>query len=156
MAGVLELLEHEFQQVTAMGQSLVDSAERAMTQEFDAETNLDVPHMSALLRLAQPASETAATTDPGRYFDADIKRRLNLALHRTGVRTVAALRRSLESRRFRIAVRRYARAEGIAPYDVSHVALLGLLIGLRHRRLLMIFFPEFAFDNSLEFSLRGL
>jgi ppGpp synthetase/RelA/SpoT-type nucleotidyltranferase len=156
MAGVLELLDHEFQEMTQLAESLVDSAGRAMHQEFDAGTNLDVPHMLALLRLAQPTIASANTSDTSRSFDADIKRRLNLALRRTGVRTVAALKRGLESRRFRIAVRRYARAEGIAPYDVSDVALLGLLIGLRRRRLLTIFFPEFADDNSLQFSLRGL
>jgi ppGpp synthetase/RelA/SpoT-type nucleotidyltranferase len=54
IAGVLELLEHEFDQLEETASRLIAQAHSALSQRMDVRRSLDVPTMCALLEILRP------------------------------------------------------------------------------------------------------
>jgi ppGpp synthetase/RelA/SpoT-type nucleotidyltranferase len=154
LAGVLELLEHEFQQLTVARNALIDVALRNLQRKTSRTLALDVPRTLALLELRSPTGRSfrQAATD-GQPFPPGIERRFVLALRLARIRSVGALDRAMASPSVARLRRRYAAAEGIPVNQVSHLAALALVLGSRHKGLLDVFFPEFMADASLRAAL---
>ncbi len=155
IAGVLELLEHEFDQLEVAAGGLIDGAKDSLLKKMDIRQSLDVPTMCALLEIEYPSGlsfrQAAATGSP---FPPGIQQLLHLALGHARISTVGALQRGLKSQRLQRSVRRYADVEGIPAVEVSHLALLALLVGVRTPVAFRVFFPEFAGDISMRAALR--
>lgn len=155
IAGVLELLEHEFYELSAATSGLVNDAVAALKEHVDKTLNLDVPYMCALLEIERPEGLSFRRAQAsGEAFPPGIEQRLHLALHRSGIRTTGAFLLALRSPWLRRAIRTYAREEGIPAQDVSHLAVAALVIGSRSSARLSVFFPEFAAEQSLRAALR--
>jgi ppGpp synthetase/RelA/SpoT-type nucleotidyltranferase len=153
IAGVLELLEHEFQQLLAARSQLVDSALEELPSVSTRQA-MDVPYMLAVLETIYPdglsfrrASSTGSPFPPG------IENRFRLALSANRINTVKAFQTALRSAKLKGLRRRYASAEGIPEREISHLAGLALLLASRSRRLLEVYFPEFQADVSVRTAL---
>ena len=154
IAGVLELLEHEFDQLTEAASRVVDEACESLRQHMNWARNLDVPSMCALMEIEHPGGLSfRGARVAGSPFPPGIEQLLHLALRRSQIATVGALLRTLRSPRIRGSVRRYARAEGILGDEVSHLAILALVVGMRSPVALRVFFPEFAAESSMRVAL---
>lgn len=154
IAGVLELLDHEFEQLTAAASDLVESTYQSLRQCVDGKRHLDVPCMCALLEIEYPDGLSFRRARAlGSGFPPGSEQRLQLALRRGGIDTVGHLLRVLRSRRLRVSAQRYAYAEGIRRAEVSHLAILALVIGIRSPLVFRVFFPEFRSDSSLSAAL---
>ena len=150
IAAVLELLEHEFDQLETTATGLIEQARKSLAQRVDPQRALDVPTMCALVELERPDGVSfRQAVAAGGPFPPGIDRLLHLALMRAGMETVGALQRALRSRRLQSGLGRYAASEGIDPGEVSHLAVLALLVGLRTPVAFRIFFPEFASETSM-------
>jgi ppGpp synthetase/RelA/SpoT-type nucleotidyltranferase len=150
IAAVLELLEHDFDQLEESAGRLVDEAHAALLQRMDARRPLDVPTMYALLEILRPEGLSFRDSrTAGSPFPPGIDQLLLLAFRRLRMNTVGALQRSLVTGRMRKIIRRYATSEGISPDQVSHLALLTLLVATRAPATFRVFFPEIAGDDSL-------
>jgi ppGpp synthetase/RelA/SpoT-type nucleotidyltranferase len=155
IAGVLELLEHEFEELEGSAEHLIEQAIESLKSQPGKNLSLDVPLMCAFLELEQPdgLSFRRARAD-GKPFPAGIDRLMFLGLRRAGIRTLNSLRRDIRSRKVRRSVGRYAAAEGIAPREVSHLAILELILALRTPVAFRVFFPEFVGDRSMQAAIR--
>jgi ppGpp synthetase/RelA/SpoT-type nucleotidyltranferase len=156
IAGVLELLEHEFDQLTVTASHLVDEAVESLRRQSDAHRALDVPCMCALLEIEHSAGLSfRAARAVGKPFPPGIEQLMQLALERAGICTVGALQRCLKSKRVRSSVRRYAISEGITRDEVSHLALLALVVAVRSPAAFRVFFPEFAAEVSMRMAVKA-
>ena len=154
IAAVLELLEHEFDQLERTATGLIDEARASLTHQMDGHRTLDVPSMCAMLEISYPDGLSfRGAMKAGKPFPPGVEYLLLLALRRAGVSTIGALRRILESAAFRKRLRRYASFEGVALSDVSHLAVLALLLAQRAPVAFQVFFPEFASDTSMREAL---
>lgn len=151
LAGVLELLEHDFSAVRAETESLVDAAIADLQRDTGRRLTLDVPRMLALLELLQPGGlGFRAAKRGGGGFPPGIEQRLCLAIRRCGIGTTWSLKRALKSRPLRRALGRYAEGEGVAVQELSHLAVLAVLLRHRSRSVMQVFFPEFSADVSMQ------
>lgn len=154
LAGVLELLEHEFSQTTSEAQTLVESAVQELRVVSKPSYRLDVPRMLAFLELARPDGlsfrQAYANGDP---FPPGIEQRLLLALKHVDISTTGTLQRALVDENMKRMQKRYARKEGVRVGELSHLAVLALVIGSRQKSMLDIYFPEFTEDPSLQSAL---
>jgi hypothetical protein len=151
IAGVLELLEHEFDQLEETASRLIAQAHSALSQRMDVRRSLDVPTMCALLEILRPEGLSfQGSRATGKPFPPGIDQLLLLMFKRLRMSTVGALQRGLVTDRMRKSLRRYAASEGITPSEVSHLAVLALLVATRAPAAFRVFFPEFAGDNSLQ------
>ncbi len=154
LAGVLELLEHEFGQTSNEAQSLVEAALQELQSAYSASIRLDVPRMLAFLELSHPEGlsfrNAHAKGDP---FPPGIEQRLLLALKHINVGTTGSLNAALLDNVVRNKQKRYARREGIRESELSHLAVLAIVVGVKQRSMLGVFFPEFSGDPSLQAAL---
>jgi len=154
LAGVLELLEHDFGAVRSETDGLVAAVVAEVREALSARLPLDVPRMLAVLELKYPnglSFREARRT--GEAFPPGIEQRLCLALQRTGIRSTATLFRALSARDIRTPLRRYAEGEALTLKELSHLAVLAVLLGSRNPTLFRVFFPEFAADVSMRQAL---
>ncbi len=154
LAGVLELLEHEFQQLIHARHGLIDTALQDLRAGPKAQQSLDVPYALALLELrrANGRSFRRAIAE-GEPFPPGIEQRFVLAFALAGIRTVGALDRALASPANARLRRHYAAAEGVPEEELSHLAVLAVVLANRRRALLDVYFPEFRADASLSDAL---
>jgi ppGpp synthetase/RelA/SpoT-type nucleotidyltranferase len=154
VAAVLELLEHEFNQLEVASTRLIDEARVALEHPDAFARQLDVPLMCAFLEVNYPEGLSfRSARKQGRPFPPGIERLLVLALRRARIETVRALRNSLRTSRIRLGLRRYAVAEQIAVAEVSHLAIVSTLLASRSPRAFRVFFPELAGDSSIQMAL---
>ena len=156
LAAVLEMLEREFQAVKVKTNELVERELSDLRKRPSPSRRLDVPTLLAFLEVARPHGRSfrAASfqSDP---FPAAIEYRFLLALQRVDVRTTGALKRVLDTVRFRQCSKRYATHAGVPSTELSHLAVLALVLGVKGPMLLRTFFPEFASDLALGVVLDG-
>lgn len=154
IAGVLELLEHEFDELASATSRLIEHAVASLKQGMDPARNLDVPGMCALVELEYPDGVSfRGALAAGSPFPPGIDQRLQLGLRRSAITTLGGLLRALRSNRVRRGIRRYAGAEGILKTQISHLAVLAIVLGLRSRSTLRVFFPELEVDTSMRIAL---
>ena len=154
IAGVLELLEHDFDQLSEAASRLIDDALASLRAQVDPSKALDVPYMAAILELERPRGLSfRAARQAQTPFPPGIEQRLVLALRRSGIASVGALLLQLRAPNVKRRIRKYADLEGVAIEEVSHFALLALMLGTRRPNVLETFFPEFATEPSLRSAL---
>jgi ppGpp synthetase/RelA/SpoT-type nucleotidyltranferase len=154
LAGVLELLEHDFGAVRAETEGLVQAAVAEMRRGLTARHPLDVPRMLAVLELMYPDGLSfREARRRGEAFPPGIEQRLCLALQRAGIETTGSLVRALSDKELRRSLRRYAESEALTVDELSHLAVLAVLLGWRSPQLFRVFFPEFAADVSMRQAL---
>lgn len=155
IAGVLELLEHEFNLLRQEALHLTEVALASVASSATRRQVLDVPRMLALLEFRWPHGPSFRQAEAtGQPFPPGIGYRFLLALSIAGIRDVGALNRVLTSPSLRTLRDRYATAQGISSEEVSHLATLALIIGYRAPGLLEVYFPEFTSDLSLVAALK--
>lgn len=154
LAGVIELLEHEFGQLTDAATGLVQNACDRLRVGVAPDQNLDVPLMCGCLEVDFPDGLSFRQSRAGAGgFPVGLEQQFWLALRRNGIKTLGGFRRALKSPRMVERVRRYAKAEGVPELEVSHLALLSLLLGLRDGPGLKLFFAEYAENHSIRLAL---
>jgi Region found in RelA / SpoT proteins len=150
IAAVLELLEHDFDQLEAASGRLIDAARTALEAPKAFVHQLDVPFMCAFLEINYPDGLSFRRAREQREpFPPGVERLFVLALRRAGIVTIRSLERALNARSLRLRLRRYAAAEGVARSEVSHLAILAILLAARAPRAFEIFFPDLAADESI-------
>lgn len=155
LAAVLELLEQDFKQLAQLKSGLIEEAQKNVRVENVARTKLDVPYMCAILEVAYPdgLSFRRASAE-GAPFPPGIEQLLLLALKQSGIATVQSFNRQLVSQRVRRAIRRYAQAEGIPSRELSHLAILSVIVAARAPKVFGVFFPEFAAHHVMRMAMR--
>lgn len=156
VAGVLELLEQEFQRLAADTEGLVDDALRNIASSSGLSASLDVPHLVGSLEHIRPNGRgfrrRDGDLDP---FPPGIERQFVLAFRRCGFKTRRSFLRFVRDEpRLAAAIGRYAATEGIPGEEVSHLAVCVLALGLRSGELLKVFFPDFAADPQVAEALQ--
>jgi putative GTP pyrophosphokinase len=150
IAGVLELLEHEMQQLTFEKLRLVEAAKQKIARG-DLLAPLDAPALIALLEIRQPNGIGFRSAIS--QFPPGIENRLILALTSLGLEDADDFDRALSTVSVRRALSRYARAEGIGAEELSHLAMTAVVIGMRNRRVLEVYFADLAADPSMKLAL---
>lgn len=154
LAGMLEVLDREFDNLNNEQSSLTDIELQRIQQDPHCDDQLDVSCLLAALEYYRPdglSFRQAQAT--GKPFPPKIEARFVLALGQAGLHTLSQLRDAMDENQFLEAVRTYALSEGISPAEVSHLGVCALVLGLQVRKLLDVYFPALASDPSLSAAL---
>lgn len=148
MAGVLELLETDFDSLLESKLRLVDRAVCFLQSKPTNSMALDVPYLLAAMRIYKPkGKDFISLTTP---LPPGIELRILLAIKHIGIKTTRALINTLRSPKMRRAFKRYADSEYIPTDQISHLAVLSVVIASKRPRYFTTFFPELAANRALQ------
>ena len=152
MAAVLELLEQDFYSLLEQNDHLIDVAKEQLTANAFSQTNLDVPTLLAILELIRPnglSFREAAKSN--QHFPPKIEVRFLLALRRLRIRSTTSLLIALKDNHVQANFRKYAFQKNSLPNELSHLAVLAILVGTFRKPLLQVYFPELLGDVQVLF-----
>jgi len=151
LAGTLELLDNEFLALRNRRNSLIDKYRESYDTNNDMRKSFDVARLLGFLESFRSGGlswrQAAASGTP---FAAGLDVSCVDALKAVGLGTPASLSTLIRSGRFRYAVSSFASSQGIAPSEVSHLAIVVLAIVVKNPRMLQRHFPEIVYDLSIE------
>ena len=150
VAGTLELLDGQFLQLRSGREDLIKRRTKAFERGKGLREKLDSSRLIAFLMVERPdglswakARQSAAPFPPG------IEASCVEALAEAGIRTPRSLRERLAGRHFRALASAFARNQGIAKEQISHLAVVVLAVMADDANLLREHFPEMLYDPSL-------
>ncbi len=151
LAGTLELLDNEFLALRDQRNALIDRYRLIYEQKKDKRKFFDVARLLGFLEASRPMglSWRKAAND-GAAFDAGLDISCVGALKAVGLGTPMSLRNVLKSSRFRYAVTTFAASQGIAPANVSHLAVVVLAVVVKDARMVQRHFSEIVFDSAIK------
>ena len=154
VAGTLEMLDREFAILRSEPDKVVQGHKDGYSSGRGYSARLDAARLFAILEVLFPAGlGWRGAVKRGSPFPRHIEAACLAALAKSGITTGRGLRDATQSRPFRRAMRRFAANKGIAPSDVSHLASLALVVGIRRKTLLADFLPDLLADPALTSSL---
>ncbi len=151
LAGTLEILDAEFLALRAARLELVEEYRRRYDRLLDGSEPLDAARLMGFLEARWPDGlswRRAAAT--GRAFPMHIEASCVDALRAVGLKTASDLRLWMARSSYRSAMRDFASLKGIAPDDISHLALVVIAVALKDEAVLRTYFPEMLRDPSIE------
>ena len=147
LAGTLELLDSQFGDLRRERDKLVDCLRNRYARGLDCRRLLDTARLIAFLEVEAPSAlgwRSTRSTFPPRSEAVCVE-----ALRWVGVRSANDLRRVIADVAFGHLRSDFAADNGIAPMDVSHLALAILAVAFLDRQVLQVVFPEMIRDPSL-------
>jgi ppGpp synthetase/RelA/SpoT-type nucleotidyltranferase len=156
IAGALEILDREFQEMPREREKLIDEYKEAFDRREGLNKKLDTARLLGLLELYRPNGlswrKAEMTNKP---FPTQIEVSCVYALNDIGVNTPKDLSEEIGKASTKRAIRKYASANGIAPDEVSHLALVVLLVGLKDISILENFFGDIGSDQTIIEAIGG-
>lgn len=150
LAGTLELLDNEFLALRDTRSALIEAYSVRYKQNLDRRTPFDAARLWGFLEASYPEGHTwRKAVSTGAPFKPVLDISCVEALRAAGLGTPASLAAMLKSREFRRAVASFASDQGIAPAEVSHLAVVLLAVAAKDLRMVQRHFPEFMTDPAL-------
>jgi ppGpp synthetase/RelA/SpoT-type nucleotidyltranferase len=147
LAGTLELLDSEFGDLRQRRNTLVDVHRDRYGRGLDGRRHLDAARLIAILEVHAP--DALGWRSTARSFPPRSEAVCSEALKWVGIRSGDDLSRVIASAAFRRLRKDFAAGNGIAPAEVSHLALAVLAVAVLDRQVLAVVFPEMVRDPSL-------
>ncbi|MGO9450963.1 MAG: GTP pyrophosphokinase family protein [Candidatus Binataceae bacterium] len=150
LAGTLELLDNEFLALRDTRNPLIGEYCDLYKEGKDQKIAFDVARLWGFLEVAWPEGrswrQAAAENAP---FYPGLEVSCVEALKAVGLGTPISLRTMMKMRQFRRAVNSFAADQGVAPAQLSHVAVVVLAVAIKDLRVVKRHFPEFMNDPAL-------
>lgn len=151
IAGTLEVLEGAFAELASERAKLVDAYRNVYGTTGQDDKEFDVARLLGFLEAVRPQGKSwRDAANSGQPFPARIETSCISALKLAGLTTAASLRSLMATERFKSAVKSFAAASGLAPAQVSHLALVTIAIAIREPALLKKDFPEISSDPAID------
>jgi len=148
LAGTLELLDNEFQELRHERNVLIGVYWDRYSQNEDASKPFDVARLLGFLEADRSGLGWRDAEAAGKPFAAGLDVSCVEALKSAGLGTAKSLRKIFRSSRFRYALRSFASSNGISPSEVSHLAAVVLAVIVKRPQLVRQHFPEMMFDET--------
>jgi len=151
IAGVLEMLDTEFQELRRERETLIDNYRRRYLRRTDDDIPFDTARLLGFLEAVRPEglSWRGAST-VHKPFPLHIEASCVDTLNAIKLDTPKKLRKALQDRRVKDQCRRFAQIADVEPSEISHLAIILLLVLALSPARLMDLFPMEA-CNSTEF-----
>jgi len=154
LAGALEILDREFFDMQKERDRLVEEYKRSYGAGRLLDSRLDSARLIAFMENVQPTGPGWRTVGPrGRVLPPRYEADSVGALRRVHLSTPRKLGLGLKQPRFRAAAKRYASVQGISFTELSHLAIVAILVGLRDPKVLAEYLPEFAINPDIAAAL---
>ncbi len=157
LAGTLEILDGEFLSLRGARMSLVDQYREQYARTQDGEEEFDAARLLGFLETHRPDGlswRKAAAS--GQAFPMHIEASCVDALRAVGIKTALALQSSMAQKRFQSVIRDFAALKGIGRAEVSHLALIVILVALEDENVVRTYFPEMLRDATIDGLLAAL
>jgi ppGpp synthetase/RelA/SpoT-type nucleotidyltranferase len=150
LAAGLELLDGQFLVLRGQRNVLVEGYRDRYRGRLDPRQPFDAARLLGFLEAVRPLGRSwRQAAQEGKPFAAGLERSCVEALKAVGLGTAASLRAMLSSARFRGAVRYFAAAQGIAPAQLSHLAVVVVAVAVKDARHIQQHVPEIVFDPAI-------
>jgi ppGpp synthetase/RelA/SpoT-type nucleotidyltranferase len=150
LAGTLELLDNEFLALRDTRSALIQKYRAAYENGKDQRMSFDVARLWGFLEVSRPDGYNWRRADEkGVPFYPGLEVSCVEALKAVGLGTPVSFQTIISSRRFQRSVNSFAADQGIAPAQVSHVAVVLLAVAIKNLRVVQRHFPEFLSDPAL-------
>jgi ppGpp synthetase/RelA/SpoT-type nucleotidyltranferase len=151
LAGTLEILDGEFLTLRAVRSRLIELYRDRYARRLDANEELDAARLLGLLEACYPDGISwRRATDSGFPFPMHMEACCVDALRAVGLKTALALRSAMTQARYRSAIRNFAALKGIGSDEVSHLALIVIMVALKDENVVRTYFPQMLRDESIE------
>jgi ppGpp synthetase/RelA/SpoT-type nucleotidyltranferase len=154
LAGALEILDREFHDMRQEREHLIDSYKLSYSASQLLDQKLDTARLVAYLESARPAGPGWRSSLPSKAplpsrYEADCVG----ALAAVQILTPRKLGAALKDAAFRSAEKKFASVQGISSPELSHLAIVAILVGLRNPNVLSDFLPDLALDPAITTAL---
>lgn len=153
LAATLELVDEAFISLRNSERQLAVEYRRAFEAGVDGTARLDAVRLAAFLEAKFPTSPGWRDGVAAKGVPRRLAARLMQALNLAGISTADDLARLIAEPGHGAAVAKFARAEGISEAEVSHSAILLLVLGRLDGTLVAECLPQFWLDPSLRAAL---
>lgn len=155
LAGTLELVEKQFQNLREARGTLIDVYKKSYASRAEEKIKLDTARLLALMEVEWPENLSWRQAEQnGKPFPDKIENRCIAALDKVGLCKAMSIRRRFRSRPLKRALKRFAIASMLQQTKVSHLALILLLLAERNFRIFTVYFPYMADDPSIRHAVR--
>jgi ppGpp synthetase/RelA/SpoT-type nucleotidyltranferase len=155
LAGTLELLDNEFLALRDARAGLIAKYFDRYKLNKDQRTHFDVARLWGFLEVSRPQGPSWRQAEAaGVPFYPGLDVSCVEALRAVGLGTPNSLTGLMSSSRFRSAANSFAADQGIAPAELSHVAVVVLAVAVKNLSMVKRHFPEFMEDSALAPILR--
>jgi ppGpp synthetase/RelA/SpoT-type nucleotidyltranferase len=157
LAGVLELLDNQFEALRVQRELIIESYLTPYSNGQEGNTPLDSARLLAFFECHFPEglSWRKAAAD-GKPFPARIETRCLQAFSLAGVNSANQLKSAVRAARFKRALKLFANKQGVPLEEVSHLALAVLAIATKDASIVQEFFPDIVSDPAFTAGLAGL
>jgi ppGpp synthetase/RelA/SpoT-type nucleotidyltranferase len=157
LAGSLELLDSEFLSLRAARDELILTYREQYKQATAPRRRFDVARLLGFLEAVRPQGRSwRQAVVEGTPFAAGLDASCVDALKAVGLGTPASLRAVMHLPLFRYCIRSFATSQGIAPAEVSHLAIVVIAVATKNARMLQHHFPEIMYDPAVIALVRRL
>ncbi len=144
IAGNLEILEREFRALKKARSRLIEKYRAGYQSNHERRLPFDAARLLGYLEARQPAGLSWRKAEQkGKPFPPKIDATCTKALDEIGLDTPDKLDRFIRRKDFRQALRSFAASQGVLPRDVSHLALIQIVVALKDQDAFADYFPEF-------------
>jgi ppGpp synthetase/RelA/SpoT-type nucleotidyltranferase len=151
IAGTLELIEKEFRGLRAERGNLIDGYRDVYKKRKTKREVLDTARLLGLMEAEWPRNLSWRSAElSGKPFPAKIEDRCIAALKELRLCRVDLVRRRFHSATFKRALRKFAYLETLSHDDVSHLALILLVIALQSPKIFKVYFPGMTDNPSIK------
>ena len=144
LAGSLELLDSEFLALRGERDQLIKAYCDKYLLGKEGGEEFDVARLLGFLQATLPSGQEG-TIPLGTGFQVSCVD----ALKEVGLGTAKSLRRIFRSRKFRYALTSFASEQGIAPDEVSHLAVVVIAVAIKNAFIVKRHFPEMIYDPAI-------
>ena len=151
IAGTLEVLEGAFAELASERDKLIDSYHNIYLDSSEDAKEFDVARLLGFLEAVRPSGlswRQAALS--GKPFPARIEGSCVTALKLCGLENATKLRACIEARRFKSAAKTFASGSGLAPDQISHLAIVAIALAITDRDLLKNDFREISVNTAID------
>lgn len=153
-AGALEMLDREFYAMKLERDRLIEKYKVDFGNKIGLKEKLDSARLLAVLEMKRPHGLSwRQASEQGKPFPHQIEAACVEALAATRINTPAALVAALKSSTFQSSCRRFAAHAGISNSDVSHLAIIALVVGSLNLDTLYHYLEEISLDPSINAAL---
>jgi ppGpp synthetase/RelA/SpoT-type nucleotidyltranferase len=157
LAGVLELLDNQFELLRIHRDQIIQSHRNSYANRREGNIELDPARLIAFFEYHFPVGLgwRKASAD-GTPFPARIEVKCLMALMLTSIKSANQLEQIIKSARYKTAIKMFANKQGIRAPEVSHLTLAMLAIATKDIAIVQEFFPDFVSDPAFAAGLAGL
>lgn len=155
LAGTLELLDTEFEALRTFRDRLISIYISKYRAGEELSEELDTTRMIALMSILHPGPGWVLGEDGERALSFAVAAQMVGALKSAGIRKGFVLAREIRSGAIQGLMKKYARITGLSVQELSHLALLSLVVGRRKPRVLAQYFPGFFEDPDFSQVIRS-